>query len=70
MHREPDTYILDENGNAVREHDFERWNQQSHLYTWLTETGRKRVGIVMADFPGPGLIQQIIALNHTAVKGF
>jgi len=39
-------------------------------YSWLTETGRKRVGIVMADFPGAGLIQQIINLNHTAVKGF
>jgi 1-phosphatidylinositol phosphodiesterase len=39
-------------------------------YNWLTATNRKRVGIIMADFPGAGLIQQIIALNHTAANGF
>jgi 1-phosphatidylinositol phosphodiesterase len=39
-------------------------------YNWLAETGRKRVGMIMADFPGAGLIQQVINLNHTAAKGF
>ncbi|HLJ47747.1 MAG TPA: phosphatidylinositol-specific phospholipase C [Bryobacteraceae bacterium] len=39
-------------------------------YNWLTGVQRKRVGIIMADFPGPGLISAIIALNQEAAKNF
>lgn len=39
-------------------------------YNWLTATQRKRVGVIMADFPGWGLIQQVIALNRQAAAGF
>ena len=33
-------------------------------YQWLKAAPRNRVGIIMADFPGPGLIDQIIAVNN------
>ena len=33
-------------------------------YEWLKEETRSRVGLVMADFPGPGLIEQIIQVNN------
>ncbi len=33
-------------------------------YSWLTASQRTRVGIIMADFPGPELINAIIALNQ------
>src|SRR5262249_36532427 len=39
-------------------------------YNWLAGVQRKRVGIIMADFPGYGLIQQVIALNRGAGSGF
>jgi 1-phosphatidylinositol phosphodiesterase len=39
-------------------------------YNWLAAGGKRRVGIIMADFPGFGLIQQVIALNKGAASGF
>jgi len=39
-------------------------------FNWLAAGGKKRVGIIMADFPGIGLISQVIALNRNAGAGF
>jgi len=40
-------------------------------YNWLGDNNPKRVGIIMADFPGPGLIQRIIDVNsRLAQMGF
>jgi 1-phosphatidylinositol phosphodiesterase len=39
-------------------------------YNWLTASQKLRVGIIMADFPGYGLIQKVIEVNQEAVAGF
>ena len=39
-------------------------------YNWLAAGARSRVGVIMADFPGAGLINQVIAVNRQAVTGF
>ena len=33
-------------------------------YNWLNASQKQRVGIIMADFPGPGLIEKVIQLNN------
>jgi 1-phosphatidylinositol phosphodiesterase len=35
-------------------------------YNWLTQAPRTRTGIIMADFPGPGLIEAVAAVNKNA----
>lgn len=48
---------------------FEGTNNLTNI--WLEGNNPKRVGIIMADFPGPGLIQSIINANyHLAQTGF
>lgn len=39
-------------------------------YNWLAAGRRMRVGIIMADFPGDGLIREVIAVNQQALNGF
>ncbi len=39
-------------------------------FDWLLASPRTRVGIIMADFPGPGLIDAVIAANQRDEQGF